>query len=106
MAGAEQYSSARRGWQRPAEFDVPPDVIDALRTRWDMWTQPQLPDELAALITDDVLDQFVVAGTYDEIVGKIKERFGGICTRVGFSIPVRTPEDEQLLKSVVRELQT
>jgi 5,10-methylenetetrahydromethanopterin reductase len=71
MAGAEQYSSARRGWQRPAEFDVPPDVIDALRTRWDMWTQPELPDELAALITDDVLDQFVVAGEPRECAARM-----------------------------------
>jgi alkanesulfonate monooxygenase SsuD/methylene tetrahydromethanopterin reductase-like flavin-dependent oxidoreductase (luciferase family) len=48
--------------RRPAEFNVPVEVIDALRTRWDMWHQSELPDELAALITDDVLDQFVVAG--------------------------------------------
>jgi len=62
MAGAEKYSDGRKDWRTPAEFNVPPDVIHALRTRWDMWTQPELPDELAALITDDILDQFVVAG--------------------------------------------
>jgi 5,10-methylenetetrahydromethanopterin reductase len=68
MAGAEAYSSARKDWQPPAEFsqNVPRHVIDALQTRWDMWSQPELPDELAALITDDVLDQFVVAGEPDE----------------------------------------
>jgi len=62
MAGAEKYSSGRRDWRTPTEFNVPPEIVDALRTRWDMWTQPRLPDELAAMITDDVLDQFVVAG--------------------------------------------
>lgn len=62
MAGAEKYSSGRRDWRTPAEFNVPPSVVDALRTRWDMWSQPELPDELAAMITDDICDQFVVAG--------------------------------------------
>jgi 5,10-methylenetetrahydromethanopterin reductase len=62
IAGAEEYSSGRRDWHPPTEFNVPAEVVDALRTRWDMWSQPELPDELAALITDDVLDQFVVAG--------------------------------------------
>jgi 5,10-methylenetetrahydromethanopterin reductase len=62
MAGKEQYSLARRDWRVPAEFNVPVEVIEALRTRWDMWSQPELPDELAAMITDDILDQFVVAG--------------------------------------------
>jgi 5,10-methylenetetrahydromethanopterin reductase len=66
MAGAEKYSSGRRDWRTPGEFNVPPSVIDALRTRWDMWSQPELPDELAAMITDDILDQFVVAGEPDE----------------------------------------
>jgi 5,10-methylenetetrahydromethanopterin reductase len=62
MAGAEQYSVDRRDWRTPSEFNVPREVVDALRTRWDMWSEPELPDELAALIADDVLDQFVVAG--------------------------------------------
>jgi alkanesulfonate monooxygenase SsuD/methylene tetrahydromethanopterin reductase-like flavin-dependent oxidoreductase (luciferase family) len=43
-----------------------------------MWSQPELPDELAALITDDVLDQFVVAGEPDECAERmaaiVKER--------------------------------
>jgi probable F420-dependent oxidoreductase len=62
-------------------------------------------DQMPAAVPDDVLEQFVIAGTYDEIVGKIKERFGGICTRVGFSIPTRTPDDEERLKAMIRELQ-
>jgi probable F420-dependent oxidoreductase len=61
--------------------------------------------QMPAAVPDDVLEQFVVAGTYDTIVRQIKERFGGICTRVGFSIPLRTPEDEERLRAMIRELQ-
>ena len=62
MAGVDRYSQLRTDWRPPTEFNVDRDVIEALRTRWDMWSQPDLPSELAALITDDVLDQFTVAG--------------------------------------------
>lgn len=62
-------------------------------------------DTMPAAVPDDVLEQFVIAGTYDEIVQKIKDRFDGICTRVGFSIPIRTPEDEERLKVMIRQLQ-
>ncbi len=69
----------------------------SLKGRW---------EEMPGAVPDEVLEQFVVAGTYDEIVGKIKARFGGICTRVGFSIPTRTPADEERLQAMIRELQT
>lgn len=69
----------------------------SLKGRW---------DEMPAAVPDDVLEQFVVAGTYDEIVDKIKARFGGICTRVSLGIPIRTPEDEERLTAMIRALQT
>jgi probable F420-dependent oxidoreductase len=62
-------------------------------------------EQMPGAVPDDVLDAFVIAGTYDEIVQKIKDRFEGICTRVGLSMPTRTPEDEERLKSMIRELQ-
>lgn len=63
-------------------------------------------EAMPAQVPDDVLEQFVVAATYDEIVPKLKARYGGICTRVGLSIPLRTPEDEERLKAMIKELQT
>jgi 5,10-methylenetetrahydromethanopterin reductase len=66
MAGQDTYSRDRPDWRPPTEFAVDPEVIDALRTRWNMWEQSQLPDELAALISDEVLDQFAVAGEAEE----------------------------------------
>ena len=72
MAAAERYSQGRADWVRPAEFDVPEDVVRALAT-WDFWTQPLLPDHLAELITDDVLDQFAIAGTPGECAHRLRQ---------------------------------
>jgi probable F420-dependent oxidoreductase len=61
--------------------------------------------EMATKITDDMLEEFAVTGTYDEIVPKIKERCAGVIDRINFSIPVRSPEDEERLKHMIKELQ-
>ena len=62
--------------------------------------------EMGQEITDDMLDQFAVIGHYDGIVDKIKDRFGGFDTSFSFSIPVRSPEDEERLKSMIKSLQS
>lgn len=71
MAGAERYSRQRADWVRPRGFDVPEHVVQAL-SAWDFWTQPHLPAELADLITDDVLDQFALAGTPEECAERLR----------------------------------
>jgi len=60
--------------------------------------------EMATKITDDMLDQFAIIGTYDEIVKKIKEKCAGVIDRVTFAIPTRTPEDEERLKAMIKQL--
>ena len=55
-------------------------------------------------ITDEILEAFAVIGTYDDVVDKIKERYDGIATQIGFSIPTRTPDDEERLKDMIRQL--
>ena len=71
MAGAEKYSRDRADWKAPEEFNVPSHVIEAL-AKWDFWTSPYLPKELADLITDDVLDQVALAGTPEECAQRIR----------------------------------
>lgn len=61
--------------------------------------------EMATKISDDVLDQFAIIGTYDEIVSKIKEKCAGVIDRMTFAIPVRSADDEDRLKSMIKELQ-
>jgi alkanesulfonate monooxygenase SsuD/methylene tetrahydromethanopterin reductase-like flavin-dependent oxidoreductase (luciferase family) len=61
--------------------------------------------EMPSLITDDMVDAFSVVGTHDDIVPKLKARYGGYASSIGFDIPVESPEDEDKLKSMVAELQ-
>lgn len=63
-------------------------------------------DKMPAEVPDDVLDAFTIAGTYDEIVDRIKDRFGGICTRIGLSLPLETPDDEERAAQMVKQLQS
>ncbi|HEX9266765.1 MAG TPA: LLM class flavin-dependent oxidoreductase [Candidatus Limnocylindria bacterium] len=70
-AAAERYSRDRKDWVRPKQFDVPEHVIEALAS-WDFWTQAHFPDRLADLISDDVLDQFALAGTPEECAERLR----------------------------------
>jgi probable F420-dependent oxidoreductase len=60
---------------------------------------------MSELITDDMLEEFCTIATYDELVPKVLKHYGGITTRAAFSIPVRSPEDEATLKSMIAQLQ-
>jgi 5,10-methylenetetrahydromethanopterin reductase len=70
-AAAERYSRDRTDWVRPAQFRVPDHVVEALSTRWDFWTQAHFPSELADLISDDILDEFALAGTPEECAARL-----------------------------------
>jgi len=61
-------------------------------------------EELPRLISDDVLHQFVIVGTYDKIGRKLLERFGPVVTQCEFSIAVRNETDRQTLASLVRDI--
>jgi alkanesulfonate monooxygenase SsuD/methylene tetrahydromethanopterin reductase-like flavin-dependent oxidoreductase (luciferase family) len=61
-------------------------------------------EELPRLITDDVLREFVVVGTYDVIGRKLLERFGPVVTHCEFSIAVRNERDRERLAELVRTI--
>jgi probable F420-dependent oxidoreductase len=60
--------------------------------------------EMAQSITDEMLEQFAIIGTYDELVPKIKERYSGVVNTLDFGFGVRSPEDHERLAFVVSEL--
>jgi probable F420-dependent oxidoreductase len=60
--------------------------------------------EMGALITDEMLDEFAVIGTYDQIVPKIKKRYSGVVTTLDFGFGVRTPEQAEALADLVQEI--
>ena len=58
-------------------------------------------EAMADQITDEMLEAFAVIGTYDEIVDKVTQRYGGMLTRISFQIPIKDQRDEERLKGLV-----
>ncbi len=69
-AAADEY--ALRGWRRPDDFRVPDDLVRSL-SGWNFRQQPALPAELAASISDEILEQFALAGTPEECAAKLRD---------------------------------
>jgi len=80
--------------------------LEDLATECQALSRAKRWDELPGLITDDVLEQFVVIGRYEEIARKLDERFGHLATHIEFSIPVNSPADGEILKAMAREIQS
>ena len=62
--------------------------------------------EMGALITDEMLDEFAIVGSYDDVVDKIKATYGPFASSLSFSIPVNSGEDEEVLKDMIARLQS
>ncbi|MCH8345430.1 MAG: TIGR03617 family F420-dependent LLM class oxidoreductase [Chloroflexi bacterium] len=60
--------------------------------------------EMANEITDEMLNEFAVVGTYDEIVPKIKERYSGVVNTLGFGYSTISAEQEERLRWIIQEL--
>jgi 5,10-methylenetetrahydromethanopterin reductase len=92
-AGADRYGKQRE-WNVPRGFAVPRTTVDALAAGWDMWRDPDLPAELGALITDDLLDDFTVWGEPAECARRLAalaaEAPGATGFRFKLPLPVRT----------------
>jgi probable F420-dependent oxidoreductase len=61
-------------------------------------------EELPRLISNEVLERFVVVGTHREIGRKLLERYGSVVTHCEFSIAVRTEADRETLASLVADV--
>ncbi|HWO94151.1 MAG TPA: TIGR03617 family F420-dependent LLM class oxidoreductase [Dehalococcoidia bacterium] len=62
--------------------------------------------ELHTLITDDILDEFAVFGTYDEIVPKVQARYEGLCDSIAFGPTPRTAGEEDRIRETIAGLKT
>lgn len=61
-------------------------------------------DEMPDLVSDEMLDAYAVVGTYDEIAGKLRARYGPVATAIEFAIPLADAADEARLRGLVAEL--
>ncbi|HEX9844612.1 MAG TPA: TIGR03617 family F420-dependent LLM class oxidoreductase [bacterium] len=61
-------------------------------------------EELPERISDETLHTFAVVGTYDRIAALLLERYRDLASHVEFSIPAATPEEQETLRAMVREI--
>jgi probable F420-dependent oxidoreductase len=78
--------------------------LGALAQEAKLLSRAQNWEELPKLISDDILEQFVVFGTYDGIGRKLLDRYGDVVTNCEFSIAVRSDEEKQIMQQLVRDL--
>jgi 5,10-methylenetetrahydromethanopterin reductase len=90
MAGTDRHN-AKRVWKRPEGFDIDETLIQALTKRWDMWRVPELPDELAAMIDDETLDRFTVAGDADECAERLRAIARNLPEATGMRVKLPRP---------------
>lgn len=67
----------------------------ARRRRW---------EELPGLVDDEMLHTVATVGTYDEIAGKLRERYRGRVDRIEFSIPVRSQDDAERFRAILDDV--
>ena len=60
--------------------------------------------EMASGITDEMLEEFAVIGTYDQLVSKLKARYSGVVTTLDFGFGIRSPEQAEILAALVQDL--
>ncbi len=61
-------------------------------------------DEMPSLVTDDMLSEFAVVGTRDQVPGMLAEKYRGRLDRVALYMPYRPGEDDDWWQEVVRTL--
>lgn len=60
--------------------------------------------EMAGRITDEMLHEIATIGTFDEIVPKLKERWGGVCDTLFMAVGPHIWSDEAKLKELLTAL--
>jgi probable F420-dependent oxidoreductase len=58
---------------------------------------------MAALITDEMLDEVAVSGTYETIGKKLREKYAGLLDRIALYQPYENRTDESRVAALVRE---
>jgi probable F420-dependent oxidoreductase len=68
------------------------------------YSQAQRWEEMPAFITDEMLETYATAGTYDEIAGKLRARYAGLATHLEFAIPAADGPGGERLRGLLDEL--
>ncbi len=79
--------------------------LDDLTATLASYSKRQAWDDMAALVTDELLEEFVVIALYDDLADTILDRFADCIDRIEVSIPLETEEDQTSLKHIVSQLE-
>ncbi len=63
-------------------------------------------DEMPRVITDAMLDEFCVTGTWDELPSAMRARLSGVTTQLTLPLDAARPEDDGQLAEIIAALQT
>ncbi|MDO9445460.1 MAG: TIGR03617 family F420-dependent LLM class oxidoreductase [Dehalococcoidia bacterium] len=64
-------------------------------------------DDMVGLITDDMMEEFCVIGTWDELPSRMREKYAGINTQIGFSAgEPKNPDEAAQIREIIQELKT
>ena len=63
-------------------------------------------DDMVPVITDEMMEEFCVIGTWDELPAKMREKYAGINTQVGFSPEPRNPDEEAQIREIIAAIKT
>jgi probable F420-dependent oxidoreductase len=58
---------------------------------------------MARLVTDEMLDEVAVSGTYETVGNKLRERYTGLLDRISLYQPYESPVDERRCAALVKE---
>ncbi|WP_422000794.1 TIGR03617 family F420-dependent LLM class oxidoreductase [Reyranella sp.] len=80
--------------------------LGELADRLKLLSRAQRWEEMPQHISDEVLHTYVTVGTYDEIAGKLCDRYGPVVTHCEFSIPVKDDADRDRLRGLAAAIQS
>jgi alkanesulfonate monooxygenase SsuD/methylene tetrahydromethanopterin reductase-like flavin-dependent oxidoreductase (luciferase family) len=57
-------------------------------------------------MTDEMMEEFCVIGTWDELPWKMREKYAGINTHINFSADPQNPDEEAQIREIIEELRS
>jgi probable F420-dependent oxidoreductase len=63
-------------------------------------------DDMVDVISDEMLEEFCVIATWDELASAMREKYAGINSQVSFAAEPRNPDEEAQIREIIAELKT
>jgi len=60
-------------------------------------------DQMAAVVSDEMVEAFSVVGTYDQIAARMRTRLAG-CTRFALDMRTRTDQERGIAREIIQDL--